>query len=1033
MQKQSRFSPSFELKASVVATGLALSLVGATSTWAQQAAPTTPTATEKVEKVEVTGSRVYKQDYDSNSPIITITQAELVKHQDITLETFLNALPQVNPHGTTTSNNPPNGGQANIDLRGLGPNRNLILIDGRRPMVSQSNQTVDLNTIPIALVESIEIISGGAGAVYGADAVAGVVNIKLKKRFEGLDVRAGYTNSEKLNDARERNISIVMGGNFADRRGNAVLGMEYSEREGLIKSQRDFAAIATATTSFFPEGTYRPSGTNLPSQAAVNALYGRAAYGAVPAGTVPNGSAHSFNSDGSLFFPGVFNTPRDVLNFRYPVDSAVNTRIFPDVYSYNFDAVNILVLPLERKSAMAKVEYTLGRGIEAFGNFSNTVYTSTSALAPTPVSTVTVASTPGPFGSDATSALVTPGLNVGTQLIVPTTNPFIPADLRTLLNSRTGDDPRIVGAGATEPFLMRWRTLALGLRTADYENTVTQYGGGLKGPLLSDQWRWEASVSEGRTKIVNQQGNNVDTNKLLAALAASDGGASLCEGGINPFGRQTLSVACQNYLRVSGAVTNEFKQTIGTAFITGEAWQTKAGAVSVVGGVELRNFRYELDPGSTSGPISGFGTQTPAGGRNEFRDVFGEVSVPIARDLPWVKSLDVHLAYRNSASQSFDEVLQLQSDKQRNSAWAIDFSWEPNDTMRFRGSAQKTVRAPNFGELFDGASSAPQIYDPCSITSKARTTGANAARLATLCRDAGLAGGLGGLVTTHVQTPGTQATVNLIGNPNLKAETGNSVTLGMVWAPKFEGPLAGLRGSFDFYSIKVKDAITIADTNEYIADCYNFYGNNPNYDPNYNSCASLFRAGDIIQAVDLTTATGAFPTINGGVVKTNGIDTQLNWGQRVGPGRLDLGVQLSYLLSFKTQTLSIFPTNEFKGTIPYFGAGLGQAFPEIKSNLTARYQWHDWAFDARARYIGKMTNRMALMFPGEEFSGVAATTYWDLGVSWNPYKFLTLRAGLANAFDQKPRTYTPNVQSGTDPSTYDVIGRRVLVQANMKF
>jgi len=1033
MRKKNQTCPAFAYRPSIIATSVAFSIFAAQSAFAQQAATTAAPKAEQVERIEVTGSRVVKQDFDSNSPIITITAAELAKHQDITLDTFLNSLPQVNPSGTTTSNNPPNGGQSNIDLRGLGSNRNLILIDGRRPMVSASNQTVDLNTIPIALIESIEIISGGAGAVYGADAVAGVVNIKLKRRFEGLDLRAGWTNNEKLKDSRERSAAVVMGGNFADNRGNAVLGFEYSQREGLIKSQRSFAAVATATTSFFPEGTYRPSGTNLPSQAAVNALYGQASYGGATAGTVPNTSAHSFNTDGTLFYPGIFNSPRDVLNFRYPVDSGVNTNLFPDVYSYNFDAVNILVLPLERKSFMGKLDYKFGNDIEIFSNFANTVYTSTTALAPTPVSTVTVASSANATATQGSSALVTPGRNIGTQLIVPTTNPFIPADLRTLLNSRTGDDPTIVGAGATEPFLMRWRTLSTGLRTATYENTVTQYGGGVKGPLFGDSWRWEANVSEGRTKIVNAQANNINTNRLLATLAAADGGASLCAGGVNPFGRQPLSAACQTYLGVSSAQTTDFAQTIGQVFVAGDAAQLAHGPLSVVLGTEIRNFKYTFDPGAASGPISGFTVQSPAAGSNNFRDWFGEVSIPLARNLPMMRSLDLHLAYRNSASQSSDQATASQSPKQRSNAWSIDFSWEPIDTLRARGSAQESVRAPNFGELFDGGSNAPQIFDPCSVTSAARTTGANAARLATLCRDAGQIGGLGTAIATHVQTPGTQATVDFIGNRNLKPETGRSYTLGIVWAPKVTGLFEGTRTSIDFYTIKIKDAITLADTNEYIADCYNYYGNNPNYNPSYVNCAALFRAGDILGVSNFSDPSEAFPIINGGAIKTSGIDTQVAWGAKVGPGKLDLLMQLNYLLSFKTQTVTTFPTNEFKGTIPYFGAGLGQAFPKVKVNFTARYQWGNFAFDARARYIDKMENRMNLMFPGEPFGGVPATTYWDFGASYTYAKNFTIRLGLVNAFDQQPRTYRPNVQSGTDPSTYDVIGRRLLAQAQMKF
>jgi iron complex outermembrane recepter protein len=1001
---------------------------------------TSPTAatdksqkTEKVsEQIVVTGSRFAKQDFDSNSPILTISAEELAKHSDITLDTFLNTLPQVNPSGTTTSNNPPNSGQSNIDLRGLGANRNLVLIDGRRAMVSASNQTVDLNTIPMAMVESIEIISGGAGAVYGADAIAGVVNVKLKRRFEGVDVRAGWTDSEKFKDARERNLSIVMGGNFADQRGNAVIGYEYSERKGLIKSQRDFAAAATGTTSFFPEGTYRP-GSNAPSQAAVNALYGQASYGSATAGTVPNTSAHSFNSDGSLFYPGIFNSPRDVLNYRYPRGAGENPRFFPDFYSYNFDAVNILVLPLERKSVLGKFNYKLTNDIEVFSSFSNTLYTSTTALAPTPVPTIVVASTSSATSTQGSSSLITPGSNVGGQLIVPTTNPFIPADLRTLLNSRTGDNPAIIGSGATEPFLMRWRTLSLGLRTEEYENNVTQYAGGLKGAFLGDLWKWEVNASEGRTKVSTTQSNNVDTNKLLNALAAPDGGRSLCEGGINPFGRQTLSASCQAYLRVSGGLKSEFTQSIGQAFVSGEVMQLAAGPLSVVIGGEFRNFKYDLNPGASSGPISGFNVQSAAGGSNKFRDLFGEVSVPVLRDAPFAKSLDVHMAFRSSQSESTDQTTGDSSPKKRSNAWAIDFSWEPTDTIRARGALQQSVRAPNFGELFDGGGNSPQIFDPCSVTSQARTTGSNASRLATLCQNAGQSGGLGTAVSTFVQTPGGQVQIVTAGDRNLKPETGNSATIGLVWAPKLEGLFKGIRASVDYYSVKVKDAINTPDTNEFIADCYNFYGNNASYNPAYSNCAALTRGGDIIGLSNLSTPDGAFPNTNGGTIKTSGIDAQVNWSNKLGPGRLDVGLQISYLLAFKVQTLKSLPTNDFSGTIPYFGAGLGQAFPKLKASLNTRYQWGDFAFDVRARYIDKMKNRMEIIFPGEQFSGVAATTYWDLGANYTYAKNYTLRLGLLNAFDQKPRTYAPNVQSGTDPSTYDVIGRRLLAQAQFKF
>ena len=152
-------------------------------------------------EVVVTGSRIVRQDFIANSPITTVSAEQLKQNADITLDTFLNTLPGVNPAGTTTSNNPGNNGQSNINLRGLGSNRNLVLIDGRRAMVSASDQTVDLNTIPSALIENIEVITGGAGATYGADAIAGVVNLKLKRNFEGIEVAGGISDSTSATHA----------------------------------------------------------------------------------------------------------------------------------------------------------------------------------------------------------------------------------------------------------------------------------------------------------------------------------------------------------------------------------------------------------------------------------------------------------------------------------------------------------------------------------------------------------------------------------------------------------------------------------------------------------------------------------------------------------------------------------------------------------------------------------------------------------------------------------------------------------------
>jgi len=992
-------------------------------------------AQQALERVEITGSRLKKLDLEAASPTVTITAAELQANQDVTLETFLNTLPQVNPAGTTSSNNPGNGGQANIDLRGLGSNRNLVLIDARRPMVSASDQTVDINTIPMAMVESIEIISGGAAAVYGADAVAGVVNIKLKRNFKGIDLRYGTTNTTKGGDAKERNIQVLMGGNFADNRGNAVIGLEYMDRQAIYKRQRDFAALATSTTGSWPEGRFAPNSNNLPSQAAVDALY--AGYG-YTGPKITNGNAHSFNTDGTLFYPGLFNSPLDVVNFKYPIDAnaGVNTRFFPDFYSYNFDPANILVLPMQRRSVTAKANYLLSNGIEVFGKISNSNYNSTTALAPTPVAGGAWRA-PGQTtaATQITSSLITPGINpatnkpfAGTTLLVNAKNVFIPADLKKLLDSRTGDDINLVGTGADEPFTMSWRTVAAGLRTNTYTNDVTQYLAGAKGEILNTGWNWEGSISHGITKIDQKQLGNINAQKLADAFGAVDGGKSLCAGGVNPFGRQSLSAECVEYLQLPTSLAQQFKQTIGQFFVSGDVAELPAGPMGLVLGAETRRFAYELNPGSTAGPIYGFNSQSAAKASNSFDDFFAELSVPLAANMPLIKSANLSLAYRNSSSQATDFIKGLETPKTRSNAFAANLDWKPTSELRARASAQHSVRAPNFGELFDGGGGFPSFFDPCSVNSIGRTTGADAAKLGALCKATGVSN------TSFVASPGAQAETITTGNINLKPESSNSVTLGLVWAPSADSMFSGFRGTVDYYNIRVKDAIASPDVNEFIADCYNYNGRNPSYSATQTSCATIFRSGSsIVGAYDPVDPDGAFAGGNEGSIKTSGIDISVGWTGKVGPGKLNVDAFWTHLLNFKSKTTSLLPEVDYAGTIAYFGAGLGQTFPTDKVTMTANYKWNSVGIDLRMRYIGAMTNRMAKLFPGEALTGVPSTTYWDLGGSYELTKALTFRAGVNNVLDQKPRTYSPNVQSGTDPSTYDVVGRRYFVSAQLSF
>lgn len=1011
--------------------GAAFAAFSATAANAQQSG--------EVQEVVVTGSRIVRQDYVANSPIATVTGEAVTANADVTLDMFLNTLPQVNPAGSSTSNNPGNNGQSNIDLRGFGANRNVVLIDGRRPMISSNTMTVDLNTIPQALIEGIEVITGGAGAAYGADAIAGAVNVKLKNNFEGIDVRANYSNSTEYWDAEEYQFSAALGGNFADGKGNAVFGFDRSYRQPLIKSQRDFSQNATSTTSFLPEGNLFWAAGNAPTKAALDAVFAK--YG-VASNQIGLGSGTlGFNLDGTLFYRGVFNNPLDVQNFRYPIDGAVNQSLFPDLYSYNFDYVNILVLPMDRYSFMFKTNYELDNGIEFFVNAGWTEYNATTALAPTPFPTVNTRNGSNAGPTDVVSALVTPGSQIAQQLVVPLTNPFLPADLRTLLASRTGDDPRLVGAGATEPFLIRQRTLDLGLRESRFENTVVQFLAGVRGPVGDTGLTFEASVSEGRTEIDETQTGNLNTQRLQGLIEAADGGASVCDGGFNIFGRQPISASCREYLAAQTTLSTEMKSQIAQAFITGPIYELPAGDLSFVLGAEYRGFEYNFDPGAASGPISGANTQDPDEGTNSFKDIFGEILIPILKDQNYIQNLELSLGARYSESEFADKITGESVGPRGSWAYKGELNWTINDLLRARMSYQRSVREPNFSELFAGGGSAPQYFDPCSVTSAART-GPSAAQVRALC----LAQGVGAsAIGNYVQTPGSQIGVDLAGNLNLDPEIGKTFTAGFVWRSPWDNQwLSRLQGSVDYYNIQIDDAILTPTPNQIVAACFNYYGTNPTYDINNTNCQGPARGGgDILWVYNPADPDGFFLASNDGKQKSSGLDFQFDWGfdaEWLGAdpqwGSVRLNVLLTHVIEFKQQDpIEGVPELDFAGTISYFGAGLGTSFPEWKATINAEWSlFEDFKINTRARYIDAMENRLAIEFPGEpEFTGVDAVWYWDFTGTWNVTDNVELKLGVNNAFDKQPETYAPNIQSGTDPSTYDVVGRRVFGGIKLRF
>jgi iron complex outermembrane receptor protein len=261
-----------------------------------------------VKEVVVTGSRIARRDFTSNSPIVTVTSQSFQNTANVAVEATLNKLPQFTPDqnmtgGQNSGDVQPTAnhsvGISTLSLRGLGPNRNLVLEDGRRLVPSNGELIVDVNAIPSAMIDHVEVITGGASAVYGADAVAGVINFVMKKNFQGMDVDTQYGITQ-AGDGKEFKASVFMGANFADDKGNVSFGLEHYTRSPSLQANRDFytkgwADPNTPTNEFFATGnSFQPDATNGPSQAAVSSLF---THGFVPA----TNQAYYFNADGTLY------------------------------------------------------------------------------------------------------------------------------------------------------------------------------------------------------------------------------------------------------------------------------------------------------------------------------------------------------------------------------------------------------------------------------------------------------------------------------------------------------------------------------------------------------------------------------------------------------------------------------------------------------------------------------------------------------------------------------------------------------------
>lgn len=782
----------------LAALATAASAVLGQAAWAQQAGPAGAAAASvsNAEEIVVTGSRLRRAIDDTNTPTVSFGAVDFDNAGAVSPGDVLRQLPALAPGvgGDTTGVTFNGAGLDLIDLRNLGTNRTLVLVNGRRQVGSNPNTTsVDTNTIPAPLIERVDVITGGASAAYGADAVSGVVNFVLKRNFEGLQID-GQAGMSGRGDAERYSLSALAGANFADGRGNVTAFAGYT-KEGNIPWDARPAGVSGVNYIPNPANTgprdgipdfvvaqnIRQLGGQRESMFLLNPGGGTRAYG-----FNANGSVRDFALGPSGLLPGnLTNGGEATLGFdpQCPQNEC------------------ILRVPLDRFVLSANARFEVSRNLELFveSRFTNTRSSSR-------------------FGSVFEIPPTTNRISIS--------NPFVSDSLRTLMTQ----------ANVTSIGIIR-SDQELGPRGQDTNRNVFQLNTGARGELGIGDWRYEAVFQYGRTSFSNTRVNDLYQQRWLNAIDAVVGSngqiqcrsdAARAEGCVPINLLQTgptFSGAALNYVRIPFATeTAELSQTVATGIVNGtvgDFWG--AGAISVAAGLEYRKekSRYLTSPIDQQGQGFFFTRRLATEGKFDVFEWFGEVLVPFVRDKPFFHRLEVEAAIRGSNYSTSGNTM----------SWNVRGTWAPVKDFRFRAALARAVRAPNVGELFSPASEGfITVDDPCDVNFR---SGGSAARGAN-CTALGVPGGfVSNARTINIRT----ATA---GNSTLLVEKADTLTLGGAFTPSF---LPGLSATIDYYRIEIEDAINVFGAQDILNNCVDLGNINNNF------CNSITRApgGDILQ------------------------------------------------------------------------------------------------------------------------------------------------------------------------------------------
>ncbi|WP_296717054.1 TonB-dependent siderophore receptor [Erythrobacter sp.] len=764
-----------------------------------------PAAEEEVNAIVVTGTRIQRPEAATATPIVAITSENIVQSGVTNVTELLTQTPAL---FNSEANFDAAGSQARtgaagvnlLNLRNLGANRTLVLVDGRRHVAGVSGEAaVDINTIPVGLIERVDVLTGGVSSVYGADGVSGVVNFIMRRDFEGVDIRAQGGMSD-FDDAGSLFLSATVGKNFADDRANIALSYEFRKDDRVGFGDRPSGRYEADRLVRNPNDI--PDDPNIPDNIFLNRLgYAESSPGG--ALIIDESFSPVFGGDGRPYDPGTFLPQSNFL--------AVGGDNTP-IADYQGD----LQAGTEHHAFNAFFNYEISPDLRFFAE--------------------------GKYVKSDNFTVAQPSFDFATY--ISEDNPLIP------------DTVRAAGLGTYGGLFFNRDNFDLGTRNENFERDLYRTVVGFDGNI-SDRVRFEASYVYGRNDTTYVSTNQRIEDRYFAALDVVDvgqfttgtpngvfdcrvnvDGGAIADAGnfnygeapqtfqpgecvpLNLFGEGVASQAALDFVLTDTSNEYRIEQHVANAFITGDFgnyFELPGGAVNFAFGAEYRkeksNFRpddistqvTDFDP--NSGVLADLALLADESGSFDVWEVFGEINVPILSDRPFFELLEFTVAGRYSDYSTVGST----------EAWSVNGQWAPIRDIRFRGGYSESVRAPNITELFAPRTGTFAFFDdPCSPVNRNQGTSFRQANCAALIN------GLGADFDTFDPSLDPQSSASregiFSGNPELSEETATTWTAGVIVQPSF---VPGLLITADWYDIRLSDAVrtpSLDETAEFCVD-----------------------------------------------------------------------------------------------------------------------------------------------------------------------------------------------------------------------